>query len=628
MYTDAEKALEYATQSFELSDNLNFLAGKALSLDLQGIYYQNKGEFLKAENYYKQSLDIRLNLNIPKLIATSYNNFGVLNRKKGSFESSKEYFLKSMTLSEEIKDSLALSMVYNNLGLLFDNMGQYEESILYHLKSLSIREKQANKTEIASSLNNIGIVFISIEKYSDALNYLLKSLKIKEELGNKRSLASTYVNIGNVYFYQNKFVEALDNFTKSMNIYKAIDDKKSLAATLSNMSYIARKKGDLQLALTYNLESIKLIEEIGSMDQICSSYNSVSATYFQLKDFQKAQLYALKAKNLATENNMLPELKASLNWLVQIYTSLNDYKQANTYLSQYIQVKDSLFNESSNKQILELQAKYETEKKEKEIALLSEKNIQQKLSLEKRKKMIGYLLAMVFIIIIITVFVIRQNKIKQKQKAIILEQKLFRAQMNPHFIFNAISAIQHYILKNNPIEASSYLSSFAKLMRSIITNSKQDLVSIESEKQTLDNYLKLQKLRLGNNLEYTIHDNTNLDAEEIAIPPMLLQPFIENAIEHGILKKKDCLGIINIVFSVNTDKLVIEITDNGIGRIEAEKTKTNDHQSFATEITQSRIKMMKQSYKKDISFNIIDLINNDLSPSGTKVIFEIPLIYI
>jgi len=548
IYGDSEKAMEYIKSSIKLSDSLNFPTGKAASFDISGIYYQNKGDYDKAEEYYQQSLDIRLKLNNSKLIATSYNNFGVLNRKRGSFETSKEYFLKSLLISEKIHDSLALSMVYNNLGLLMDNLGRYEESVSYHLKSLSIREKLGNKNDIASSLNNIGIVFISIEKYDDALNYLLRSLTIKEELGNKRSLASAYINIGNVYFYQDKFDDALDNFTKSLKIYESIDDKRSLAATFSNMSYIARKKEDLQLALTYNLKSIKLIEEVGSLDQVCSSYNSASATYFEFKDYEKAKHYALKAQKLASENGIIPELKASLNWLYQIHTALNDYKRANNYLTQYIQVKDSLFNESSNKQILELQAKFETEKKEKEIALLSEKNIQQELSLEKRRKMIISLIAIFLIIIISTVFITRQNKIKQKQRAILLEQKLLRVQMNPHFIFNAISAIQHYILKNEPIEAGSYLSSFAKLMRSILVNSKQDVVSIETEKQTLDDYLKLQKLRLGENLEYTINDISNLDSEEIAIPPMLLQPFIENAIEHGILKKKDAKGKIDIVF--------------------------------------------------------------------------------
>lgn len=200
--------------------------------------------------------------------------------------------------------------------------------------------------------------------------------------------------------------------------------------------------------------------------------------------------------------------------------------------------------------------------------------------------------------------------------------------MNPHFIFNAISAIQHYMVTNKSLEASSYLSSFAKLMRSILNNSKEELVTLETERQTLEDYLTLQSLRLDGNIVYTIEGISEIDSDELAIPPMLLQPFIENAIEHGILKKIDQKGKININFTEKQNKLHVEITDDGIGRGDADKMKDTEHKSFATEITNSRIKSMKQSYKKNIFFDIIDLKNSDNSPIGTKVIFELPLVYI
>ncbi len=628
LYRNPDKAMEYNNQAIDLTKDLDFHKGLAAALDISGIYYQNKGEYDKTEDYYQKSLDIRKEINKPNLIALSYNNFGVLNRRKGDFDISKDYFLKSLAISKEQKDSAALSRVYNNLGLVLGNIGDYEESIDYHLQSLRIREKTGSKGEVASSLNNIGLVFIAIEKYDEANDYLLRSLKIKKEIGNERSLASTYLNVGTVKFYQGKYDESLDYHSKSLKIYNMLEDKKSIGAVVSNMAYIARKKGDLNQAIKYNLESIRLIEEIGSKDQLCESYNSLASTYIELKNYKKATQYAQKAKEIAELNNILPQLKSTLHWLYGIENAQGNYKQAICYLEQHMKLKDSLFNEINNKQIIELQTKYDTEKKEKEIALLSETSIQQELELEKRNKTILMLIGVVIFILVITLFIIKHNKIKQRQNTLELEQALFRSQMNPHFIFNAISAIQHYIHKNKSLEASSYLSSFAKLMRSILNNSKVELVTLETEKQTLEDYLKLQSLRLDGNLDYTIKELSELESDELAIPPMLLQPFVENAIEHGILKKKSQTGKIDIHFSEKDNKLLVEIIDDGIGREKAGEIKDKRHKSFATDITNSRIKSMKQSYKKGIFFDILDLKNSENDPIGTKVIFKLPLTYI
>ncbi|MDA3952732.1 MAG: tetratricopeptide repeat protein [Bacteroidales bacterium] len=627
IYKEPKRAKDYIEKAINLADSLKYLHGKSNSLDILAIYYQNKGDYDDAEKYYAESLKIREKLKNNALIAVSLNNFGVLHRKKGEFDISKDFFFKSLSINQNLNDSISLAMIYNNLGLVFDNSGQYDEAITYHFKSLEIREKLGVKSDIASSLNNIGIIFISTEKYNEALKYLKKSLRIKEELKNQRAVASTYVNIGVVYYYQEMYDEALTNFEKSKNIYESIDDKKSLSATISNMAHLARKKGDLKLSSEYCLKSIKIVEEIGSLDQLCESYNAAGNIFYELNDYESAKKYVIKAKNIAEENNILPSLKASLDMLYIIYQTLGNYKQANLYLEKYIEVKDSLFTRESNKQLLELQTKYETAEKEKEIAQLAERNTQQKLTLEKRNNLVMALIASFILISVITFFIVRFKRVKQDQKALVLEQKLLRTQMNPHFIFNAVSAIQHYIMKNKPIEASSYLSSFAKLMRSILNNSREEFISLEAEILSLDNYLKLQKLRLDNKLEYNIEINSELDTVEITIPPMLIQPFIENSIEHGILKKKDQSGKINISFSDKEEKLLVEIIDNGIGRTVSEKLKKDNHKSVAIEITESRIKAMRQSYKKKVSFNVSDLTDDLNNPIGTKVIFELPLIF-
>jgi sensor histidine kinase YesM len=205
-----------------------------------------------------------------------------------------------------------------------------------------------------------------------------------------------------------------------------------------------------------------------------------------------------------------------------------------------------------------------------------------------------------------------------------LEQQLLRSQMNPHFIFNSLIAIESFIYRNEPKEAGKYLSGFARLMRLILENSREEFVPLEREVQTLEHYLRLQKLRYDDAFDYAIHVEENIDSSIIEIPPMLAQPFIENAIEHG-LKGLDKKGHIRINFFLKNDDLVFEVLDNGVG---FEKTKTlqgkgNGHRSLAIAITQDRLKNLNKK-NRNIKVMMEDIKDSANVVTGAKVTFVVP----
>ena len=194
-----------------------------------------------------------------------------------------------------------------------------------------------------------------------------------------------------------------------------------------------------------------------------------------------------------------------------------------------------------------------------------------------------------------------------------------KLQMNPHFIFNAMGAIQHYMFVNDSAKASDYLARFSRLMRAVLENSRQEYISLDEEIEMLENYLILQNLRYEGNFKYQIIVSDELDPEIMAIPPMFAQPFIENAIEHGIAHLKGD-GKIEICFSHQNNMICLEITDNGIGIQQALKTKEQNtvYRSLATAITKERIKLYQQSLKKNIAFEVESL------DRGTRVVFYLP----
>jgi LytS/YehU family sensor histidine kinase len=248
------------------------------------------------------------------------------------------------------------------------------------------------------------------------------------------------------------------------------------------------------------------------------------------------------------------------------------------------------------------------------------------LQLSRSRYMMGGLSVLLILSFLVGFLFVRQNKLKSQQRSMQLEQKLLRSQMNPHFIFNSLTAIESFIYTNEPKEAGRYLSGFARLMRLILENSREEFISLEKEIKTLQYYLDLQKLRFDDKFDYKIILEDGLEADSIAIPPMLAQPFIENSIEHGI-KNMELKGAIEILFKKENNEIHFEVKDNGIGmeRSFAIKEDKKSHQSLATKITRERLSILNRSKQGKIKLLIEEMKDAFNNVVGTQVSFNIPL---
>jgi LytS/YehU family sensor histidine kinase len=241
-----------------------------------------------------------------------------------------------------------------------------------------------------------------------------------------------------------------------------------------------------------------------------------------------------------------------------------------------------------------------------------------KQKLKTRTFLILAVLLIFLFFITFSFFFIQQQKLKAKAKNFELEQKLLRSQMNPHFIFNSLIAIQSFVFENNAMMAGKYISDFAKLMRLILENSREEYISISKELETLNFYLELQKLRFENKFDFTINIDKDIETENVAIPPMLAQPIIENAIEHGI-KPLKIQGFINISFFKKENYIFVQINDNGIGIKNLTTPKNSDdkkHKSYALKILQERLNNYTPKEKSKLT-----VVSSDV---GTEVSFFTP----
>ena len=326
------------------------------------------------------------------------------------------------------------------------------------------------------------------------------------------------------------------------------------------------------------------------------------------------------------KNNLSEDLSVTYLYYSNFWEKKNNYLEAHKYYKKYSQISDSLAGIYQKESIAGLIAKYESEQNAKELELLQQRTKIQKLELGQKNAWIITLLVILILGIVAVLVSLRINRLRADHKILDLRQKVLLTQMNPHFLFNSLTAIQSFILDERNDDANSYLSRLASLVRGILENSREEFVTIRTELQTLEDYIMMQKLRFDNDISYKFHVDSEIDMDKVMIPPMLAQPFIENALIHGRLRNNPEAEIAVNVSIEKNDLLQFEILDNGIGVDEARKQMhEKNHKSLATSIALDRVKIYNFKSSKKMNFEITDLRHLDSKLHGTKVSYSIPI---
>jgi sensor histidine kinase YesM len=323
-----------------------------------------------------------------------------------------------------------------------------------------------------------------------------------------------------------------------------------------------------------------------------------------------------------------------------------NYQEALHVYHQHVSLKDSLFNLEKAKQVSELQVRYESEQREKE--LLAKTKAIEILQLTKRlDDRIKMALVVVSILLVGLAFLLfnryqlkkrSERETAEKNQAIAiknceiesinkeLEKRMLRAQMDPHFIFNSLNSIQHFITINDKRSTLKYINKFSKLIRQVLDSSVSTMVTLEDEIQLLKNYIELEALRLNNKFEYHFTIDHTLDLSFVEVPFLLLQPYVENAIQHG-LRAKEQGGWLHIRLTDNDNFIHCEIEDNGVGRVASNASRMEHHKSHGMSVTNQRLQRLNQNYATNTRATIEDLYDETFQAVGTKVTLTIPKQY-
>ncbi|MDB4292774.1 tetratricopeptide repeat protein [Maribacter sp.] len=579
-----------------------------------------------------------------KGIMLSHYMYAELNQFEGDYPSAIKHLLPYLEYNKTRGNALEVAKTLFTLGKSYKNMGDFDIALMRLYRSASIYDSIKNKDGLAKTYLSIGGILNRSGKPEEAIAYYSKANDINKNLGNTLKYAMGLQNIGNVHGVNKQYEKSINYYKQALDFITPLNHSYEKAMILGNLGGAYTGLNQHHVALEYHLKAHEIRKTLSNKRTLAYGLANIGTSFMKLKRFPEAQKNIDDGLNLAMEIGSKSLIAQIFDLKAKLGTEKGDFKMAYDNIKTSYRWKDSIFNEKTNLQINELQTKYETAQKDKEITVLTKENQLQEANSQKeatlRKALYGGLISLVIIAGLIfysmrqrlrnqKVVVAKNEEITRAQlseELQALEMKALRAQMNPHFLFNSLNSINTMILNDEPHNASKYLSKFSKLVRLMLENSEQSKVSLKDELDTLEAYIQLEAIRFNNKMDYKIEVADEIDQEGTYLPSMVLQPFVENAIWHGLLHK-DQKGLLTVNIKETNDNLLCSIIDNGVGREKSLTLKKDGglkKKSMGIKITTDRLKLLTKQKIKDV-INIIDLKDHDNKALGTQVNIQIPL---
>ena len=550
--------------------------------------------------------------------AKGYANIGRALSKKNKLDSAEYYFAKAekIYLTQNPPDSLKVNLYgdYSHLYYLKADFGKAQE---YCLKMLNAAESSGDFFKLALANTMVAQLFYEIKQASKSILYTRNAVNLLPKVTNPSQKNHLIYTIASRYLWHyqvtkiNSNLDTSELFCKQLLLLaKQQNDKLYMARAFQSLQSVAFEKGNLIQSLHLLDSAIKYTETTNYYD-LRLIYFDKADILVELHQYEAAQKCADSVLNYdkIVENNNIVDAYSLLS---KIKEGKGDYKKALAYKVLEKNLNDSLTNIERTANVAELEEKYNQAKNEKTIV-----------DLAKQKQLYFSLAIAALLLTVIIALFLRQQSLKNKKNILEAEQRLNRARMNPHFLFNALTSLQKIALtENDKNKWVSSLSKFSNIMRATLESTYKEYITIEQEIEFLFEYFEVQTNRFTNGLLYEVIAEDTVEVNELFIPPMLIQPFVENSIEHG-LNNIDYAASIQVDFTIVSNELLITIKDNGKG-LETANTKTNTtHISRANQIIQERIYLLNLKQKSKARF----LVEEDNEQKGVIVKLYLPLLY-
>jgi len=530
--------------------------------------------------------------NALKQLGLAYKNNQQIDSSLFSFYKAIEIYESIIQETKEIPNEVPeqLSTAYNELAEINADNANPEKAIEFNNKALTISNQHNLPTRLIYAYLTRSKIYWSMGAADSSKAACLAGLNIALNLNNNDLTGRLYNNLGSYFYHKQAWDSCLFYFEKAYELKKGNSHEKEIIPTLNNL---------------------------GLINYINKNYN-------------QAIYYLKQAEELSQKHAISLSKAISLYYQVNTFLDMHNFEKAKQAFEAYEVASSEYYDMEKKKQIEELDTKYQTVQKENEIKNLLKDNEIKDQKVKAKNRLLLLLLVLILLSAALIILFAKLNQLKTravqnelKIKNLQTEQKMLRSQMNPHFIYNSLNSIQSFISENESYLAEKYLANFAKLMRGILEHSRKEFVILDDELELLEIYLQLEKLRFNNKFNYSISVDEEIESDFIAIPPMIIQPFLENSIKHGF--KNIDNGFIKIEIQLKDETLTCTIDDNGIGREASMKNKSQkSHNSLGMNITAERLQNISIHNNATATVEIIDKYDGD-KPLGTTVIINLPI---
>ncbi|AEM70557.1 putative signal transduction histidine kinase [Allomuricauda ruestringensis DSM 13258] len=577
-----------------LSKEYNYLVGRAYALNQLGMKYRNVSQYEKAVTLHEQALAASVEANNTDFRVLSLNMLGVVYRRTDAIKTALDYNQKALELAEQVEDPS------NHI-----------------------------KRSINVALNGIGNLYQTLEQYDLAILQFRRALKLEEELGNKLGLAINHQNIGHCLEEKGDLEGALENYRKSLAYNEDIDSDIGRLICKNSLAQIYLKQDMPYLALVLLEPLQEESKRIGDFSITSLVFINTGWAQTKLGNYMEAEDFIREGLQMAQNRNIPSNILYAYEKMSELQNTKGDFKKAYEYYKKADEYDKQISSATNLRYMNDIIVKYENDKKNNQIAVLAKENEIVRLRLKKNQTTLLVSALIVGLILSILYILYRQYQSKNEKRVLTLEQQMLRSQMNPHFLFNSLNSIKLYIINNEQKNAVHYLNKFSKLVRKILEASSQKEIPLSEELGTMELYMNIENIRFSNEIDFKIEVEEGINVDNIKIPSLTLQPFLENSLWHGLSPKDGEKKIQINVKHKDKGHVTIEIVDNGVGRTMAEVNKENrvlKRKSLGIRITKERLANFAKDYQNKFDVDILDLFDENGDPNGTKVVLDIPTI--
>ncbi|MFN5984011.1 MAG: tetratricopeptide repeat protein [Fluviicola sp.] len=600
------------------------------------LYSIETRDYPMAEMYVNRAQKLALKLRNYKLTAENYRIGALLYQAQNDKLKSIEWMGKALQYSRRSADKSLMANCLKTQAEVYEYFGQIELSVSKNIVALQIAKEAGDFPLVVTIQLELGRAQLKIQNITEAYRYFYQAKETAEKINSNHLVALSKMNLGPVFVAKKDYSTALTNLKSAIKVLQQSNDNEGLGIAYMYLGNVLMAQEKYDEALTNYNFSLIYFESAGNRVEISTVYYLVGIVFEKQKKYTNALNYLNRAIEKRSQFGNQGDIYLTYKEIAKVYKQTGKIELAHKYLEMYTAFADSAKTVEVSAKIAEISELYRSEQREKLIAIqqdsiVIQKNKQELTSAklensELKSRSQTYVILTIIVLLIAAGFILysrnKQKNIQALQQEAEMNQRLLRSQMNPHFVFNAMSVIQSYIYDHDTKNSTKFLVNFSKLMRLILENSSKEFIPIELEQEILVKYMETQKLRFGDRFEYEVRVSDEVLEIEGVIPPMITQPFIENAIEHGQLHTVEN-GFIHVTIQRENEMLHITIEDNGIGRKASEKNKkSKEHKSMAMKITQDRINNLNYKYKIEGRMEFDDY--NKEAETGTLVNIYLP----